>query len=47
MLSAEESFAPSAPFQLGIYADGDYDVEWVATTFTDFRVYRPTSGHND
>ncbi|MEO2004786.1 MAG: hypothetical protein ABGY41_11875 [Candidatus Poribacteria bacterium] len=47
LLSAEEPFSPSGPLQLGIYADGDYDVEWVATTFTDFRVYRPTSGHND
>lgn len=43
LLSAEEPFVPSAPMQIGVYADGDYDVEWVATTFTDFRVFRPTS----
>ncbi|MAF09359.1 hypothetical protein CMK11_02815, partial [Candidatus Poribacteria bacterium] len=41
LLSAEEPFSSSLPLHVGLYADGDYDVERVSTTFTDFRVFRP------
>ena len=41
LLSAEEPFSSSRPLHVGLYADGDYDVERVSTTFTDFRVFRP------
>ncbi|MBT5713424.1 AAA family ATPase [Candidatus Poribacteria bacterium] len=43
LLSAEAPFPASRPLHIGLYADGDYDVESVSTTFTDFRVFRPES----